>query len=134
MSLEPIKRRWSANLLTITYDDQSCPGDPARDRLGGTGGLDHAVVAFGAGVLGQGRETFTSSRRAGMKSSWRDSPSPIQCLGPPQQEQVFSAFGHIVRNADVGEVVQPGSPRGASVAVDSFAAAGDGVRPARTRW
>ena len=108
---ESIEREMVGELADDHEGDQAGAGDPSRHGLGGHRRAGHAVAALRAGVLGQDVNLHFQPRR-----------DEIEFAGLVFADALFWAaaagagllgLGHIVLDADVGEMVEPGSPRGA---------------------
>ena len=108
---ESIKREMVGELAHDHERDQAGSGDPARNGLGRHGRAGHAVATFGTGVLGQDVNFHFQPRRDEIEFAglvFADA-----CFGAAAAGAGLLALGHIVRDADVGEMIEPGSPRGA---------------------
>ena len=109
---ESIKREMVGELAHNHERDQARAGDPTRNGLGGHRRAGHAVAALGTGVLGQDVNFHLQPRRDEIEFArlvFADA-----CFGAAAAGAGLLGLGHIVRNADVGEMIEPGSPRGAS--------------------
>ena len=91
--------------------DQAGAGDPTRNGLGWDRRAGHAVATLGAGVLGQDVNLHLQPRRDEIEFAglvFADA-----CFGAAAAGAGLLGFGQIVLDADVGEMIEPGSPRGA---------------------
>ena len=92
--------------------DQARPGNPARDGFGGNRWAGHAVAAFRAGVFGQDMNFHLEPRRDEIELAglvFADAG-----FGTAAARAGLLLFWQIVRNTDVGEMIEPGPARGSS--------------------
>ena len=109
---ESIKREMVGELARNHERHQAGAGDPARNGLGGHGGTGHAVATFGAGVLGQDVNFHLQPRRDEIEFARLVFANAR--FGAAAAGARFLGFGHVVHDADVGKMIEPGSPRSAS--------------------
>jgi hypothetical protein len=108
---EPIKREVVGELARNHEGDQAGAGDPTWNGLGWYGRTGHAVATFRASILGQDVNFHLQPRRDEIKFAglvFADA-----CFGTAAAGAGLLFLGHIVQDADVGEMIEPGSPRGA---------------------
>ena len=108
---ESVEREVVGELADQHEGDQPRAGDPSRYRLGGHRRAGHAVAALRAGVLGQDVDRHFELRR-----------DEFELAGEVLADALFRAaaagagllgLGQVVLDADVGEMVERGSPPGA---------------------
>jgi len=109
---ESIKREMVGELARNHEGDQAGAGDPTRNGLGRHWRTGHAVAALGASVLGQDVNLHLQPRRDEIE--FAGLVFADECFGAAAAGAGFLVLGHIVRDADVGEMIEPGSPRSAS--------------------
>ena len=91
--------------------DQAGAGDPSRDGLGRDRRAGHAVATLGAGVLGQDVDLHFEPRRDELELAGHVFADAL--LGAAAAGAGLLALGQVVLDADVREMIQAGSPRGA---------------------